>query len=141
MGINARFAENPLPLAASIAKLEADIEAAEEKGDTARVTFLERQLEITETEFDAAEANYVKKEDELRNATRNASATMAEDATNFFDRVATEGGYEQREIVIGDSSELFVVIEEGLVEGEQVLLREPLAGTVARRLGDKKDMN
>ena len=55
--------------------------------------------------------------------------------------VATEGGYEQREIVIGDSSELFVVIEDGLVEGEQVLLREPLAGTVARRLGDKKDMN
>ena len=55
--------------------------------------------------------------------------------------VATEDGYEQREIVIGDSSELYVVIENGLVEGEHVLLREPLPGTVARRLNDKKNMN
>ena len=80
-------------LAASIAKLEADIEAAEEKGDNARVAFLERQLTLTEKEFEDAEANYLVKEKELRDATRKASATMAQDATNFFDRIATEGGF------------------------------------------------
>ncbi len=66
---------------------------------------------------------------------------VGRDGMTPFLWVATDGGYEQREIVIGDSSELYVVIEEGLEAGDQVLLRDPLPGTVVRRLGDEKAAN
>lgn len=48
-------------------------------------------------------------------------------------------GVKQHPVVIGDSSELFVVIESGLEVGDRVLLREPLPGTVTSRLNKEGD--
>ncbi|MAB84005.1 MAG: hypothetical protein CMJ24_11330 [Phycisphaerae bacterium] len=45
-------------------------------------------------------------------------------------------GYIQHPVSIGDSSELYVEIEEGLEEGDLVLLREPEAGTITQRIED-----
>ena len=43
-------------------------------------------------------------------------------------------GYKQHPVVIGDSSELYVVITEGLEQGDYVLLREPDPGLITERL-------
>ncbi len=43
-------------------------------------------------------------------------------------------GYKQHPVVIGDSSELYVVIEDGLSMGDLVLLREPDPGSITERL-------
>ncbi len=45
-------------------------------------------------------------------------------------------GYIQHPVSIGDSSELYVEIKEGLAEGDLVLLREPESGTITKRIED-----
>ncbi len=47
-------------------------------------------------------------------------------------------GYKQHPVVVGNSSELYVVIEEGLEMGDLVLLREPDPGSVTQRLEEGK---
>ena len=43
-------------------------------------------------------------------------------------------GYKQHPVTIGNSSELYVEIKDGLVEGDFILLREPEPGTVTQRI-------
>lgn len=45
-------------------------------------------------------------------------------------------GYRQHPVSIGESSELYVVIKEGLEEGDLVLLREPDPGSVTERFDE-----
>ncbi len=52
--------------------------------------------------------------------------------------VAADGGYAQQPVTLGASSELYVVIEDGLSENQQVLLRDPIPGTVVSRIGEDK---
>lgn len=45
-------------------------------------------------------------------------------------------GYRQHPVSIGESSELYVVIKEGLEEGDLVLLREPDPGSITERFDE-----
>ena len=49
---------------------------------------------------------------------------------------AVDGGYEQKPVTLGPSSELYVVIEDGIEENQQVLLRDPVAGTIVSRINE-----
>ena len=49
---------------------------------------------------------------------------------------AVDGGYEQKPVALGPSSELYVVIEDGIEENQQVLLRDPVAGTIVSRIDE-----
>ena len=49
---------------------------------------------------------------------------------------AVDGGYEQKPVTLGPSSELYVVIEDGIEENQQVLLRDPVAGTIVSRIDE-----
>ena len=53
--------------------------------------------------------------------------------------VASDDGYEQRAVKLGQSSELFVVLSEGVNDGERVLLREPAPSSIVSRLGERQD--
>ena len=79
-------------LAAQKAKLEADIEAADEKGDSAKVAYLTKILTQTEKEFEEQEKVYEKSAEDLRKVAQKTSGALAESSTNFFDKIATEGG-------------------------------------------------
>jgi hypothetical protein len=79
-------------LAAQKAKLEADIEAADEIGDSAKVAYLTNILTQTELDFKDAEKDYEAKAKNLREVAQKTSGALAESSTNFFDKIATEGG-------------------------------------------------
>jgi HlyD family secretion protein len=53
--------------------------------------------------------------------------------------IASNGGYEQRAVQLGQSSELFVVITDGVNNGERILLREPAAGSILSRLNEQSE--
>jgi len=74
-------------------ELEAQLELAEEKGDTARIAFLEKQITITETAFDEAQTKYDTQADVLREKAQKSTGALSEASTSFFDRVASEGGF------------------------------------------------
>jgi len=80
-------------LAAQKAKLKAQIDAADEKGDHAKVAFLTTLLTQTEEDFDAAEAAYAIKAEELRKVAQKTSGALAESSTSLMDKLATEGGF------------------------------------------------
>ena len=80
-------------LAAQKAKLEADINAADAKGDSAKVAYLTKILTQTEKEFEQAEEDYETKAENLRKVAQKTSGALAESSTNFFDKIATEGGF------------------------------------------------
>tara|TARA_R110000772_G_scaffold250519_1_gene365180 strand:+ start:40 stop:2493 length:2454 start_codon:yes stop_codon:yes gene_type:complete len=80
-------------LAAQKAKLKAQIEAADEKGDSAKVAYLTTILTQTEEDFDKAEAAYAIKAEELRKVAQKTSGALAESSTSLMDKLATEGGF------------------------------------------------
>ena len=53
--------------------------------------------------------------------------------------VASGDGYEQRAVQLGQSSELFVVLSDGVNDGERVLLREPASSSIVSRLSEEQD--
>ena len=53
--------------------------------------------------------------------------------------IASGDGYEQRAVQLGQSSELFVVLSDGVSDGERVLLREPAPSSIVSRLGEQQD--
>jgi hypothetical protein len=73
-------------------ELEAQITEARSRGDKAMVTRLEGRLTILDTAFEQQEKDYQIQAEKLRVVTTKTTATMAEKNTNFFDRMATEGG-------------------------------------------------
>jgi len=80
-------------IVAQKAKLEAQLEKAEDDGDTARIAFLEQQITITETAFDEAQKKYDDGAEELRKKAQKSTGALSEASTSFFDRVASEGGF------------------------------------------------
>jgi hypothetical protein len=73
-------------------ELESQITEARSRGDKAMVTRLEGRLTILDTAFEQQEKDYQIQAEKLRVVTTKTTATMAEKNTNFFDRMATEGG-------------------------------------------------
>ena len=61
---------------------------------------------------------------------------VGRDGMTPFVWVAVDGGYAQQPVTLGASSELYVVIEDGLSENQQVLLRDPVAGSIVSRIGN-----
>jgi multidrug efflux pump subunit AcrA (membrane-fusion protein) len=49
------------------------------------------------------------------------------------------GGFEQRAVTVGRFSESFTVIEDGLVEGDVILLREPPQGMVTGTISNSNE--
>ena len=89
----AKIVEESQAIAAQKAKLEAQLEKAEDDGDTARIAFLEKQITITETAFDEAQTKYDTQADVLREKAQKSTGALSEASTSFFDRVASEGGF------------------------------------------------
>ncbi len=49
-----------------------------------------------------------------------------------------DSGFAQRRVQLGEASDLFVQINDGLAEGDVVLLREPTAGEIVARLDEEQ---